>query len=342
MILTTPEELRLYLPTHVADSLESLNGFIDNSEHDFLLEKIGQPLYARLQEEYDKLEDKSVLIDGTDRDNAWVQLIGLCQRPVAFDMLYRAADVSAVSMNESGLNILGTGEYDAADGEMIDRYKRRLNMEAHRGIDRLLTILEEWAEDVASPMADEGLVEHYRQLEEIIGLWKKSRYFYLAEGLFINTARRFNELVDIYDSREKFIQLLPDLRYCQEFILRPEIGDALTDDLLEKSKMLPSANPDEEQAIRLARYALALHTEARSNLFSRAEAKDEALGAVRRLVDYLKNHQDKLNPEAVKSSPFYVEKKRESAVSETAEETKAPRWKNNRKGNKLFVTRSIE
>lgn len=335
MLLTTANELRLYIPSHQIESLDAYQGFIDNSEHDFLMEKIGKPLYNALVERYEQLHDPDMILPGGNPLTPWQQLIHLCQRPVAFDMLYRAADVSAVSVNESGLNVTSTDGYESADGDIIDRYKKRLNQEAHRAIDRLLVTLEEWAIDIA----DEEAEEEDEEKQEIIDLWKKSRYFYLAEGLFINTATKFNEFVDIYESREKFIQLLPDLRYCQEFVLRPEIGDALTDDLVEKART-GQGNAEEKKAIRLAQYALALKVEDRSNLFKRTEAKDEAIGAMTRLVSFLKGNQAKFEAEAVKTSPFYEEPKPDAPKEPTA--PPAEPWKNNQKGNKLFVTPAIE
>ena len=187
MLLTTANELRLYIPSHQIESLDAYQGFIDNSEHDFLMEKIGKPLYNALVERYEQLHDPDMIIPGGNPITPWQQLIHLCQRPVAFDMLYRAADVSAVSVNESGLNVTSTDGYESADSDIIDRYKKRLYKEAHQAIDRLLVTLEEWAEDLASLKEDGNFDADESELEEIIGLWKKSRYFYLAEGLFINT-----------------------------------------------------------------------------------------------------------------------------------------------------------
>ena len=339
MLLTTAGELRLYIPSHQIASLDAYQGFIDNSEHDFLMEKIGKPLYQALVERYEDLHDKESILPGGSPLTPWQQLIHLCQRPVAFDMLYRAADVSAVSVNESGLNVTSTDGYESADHDIIDRYKKRLNQEAHRAIDRLLVTLEEWAEDLVSLKADGNFDADESELEEIIGLWKQSRYFYLAEGLFINTARKLNEFIDIYESREKFIQLLPDLRYCQEFVLRPEMGDELTDNLMQKMQQ-GELSAVEQKAVRLAQYALALKVEARSPLFKRDEAKDEAIGAMTRLVSYLKTNQSKLDEEAVKTSPFYEEPKPDTPKEQAA--PPAEPWKNNQKGNKLFVTRAIE
>lgn len=325
----------MYDPSHQIETLDAYQGFIDNSEHNFLMPRIGKPLYTALVKRYEELSDKESILPGGSPLSPWMQLIQLCQRPVAFDMLYRKADVSGVSANESGLNVVSTDGYESADKEKIDMYKSRMYKEAHEGIDRLLVTLEEWAIDIA----DEEAEEEDEEKQEIIDLWKRSRYFYLADGLLINTATKFNDFVSIYESREKFIQLLPDLRYCQEFVLRPEIGDALTDDLVEKART-GQGNAGEKKAIHLAQYALALKVEARSNLFKRAEAKDEAIGAMTRMTDYLKANQSSLDAEAVKTSPFYEAPKAE--VKPTAPEKPVEPWKNNRKGNKLFVARAIE
>lgn len=335
MLLTTAGELRMYDPSHQIDTLDAYQGFIDNSEHNFLMPRIGKPLYTALVKRYEELYDKESILPGGGSFSPWMQLIQLCQRPVAFDMLYRKADVSGVSANESGLNVVSTDGYESADKEKIDLYKSRMYKEAHEGIDRLLVTLEEWAIDIADEEAD----EEDEEKKEIIELWKKSRYFYLADGLLINTATKFNDFVSIYESREKFIQLLPDLRYCQEFVLRPEIGDALTDDLVGKART-GQGNAEEKKAIHLAQYALALKVEARSNLFKRAEAKDEAAGAMTRLVDYLRTNQNGLDAEAVKTSPFYEAPK--AVATPTEPEKPVDPWKNNRKGNKLFVARAIE
>lgn len=339
MLLTTTTELRQYLPAHQLDSLDGLTGFIDNSEHDFLLEKIGAPLYKALIEHYEEISDKDSILPGRSNLTPWHQLIHLCQRPIAFDTFYRAADVQAVSTNASGLNIVATDGYDAADTDVIERYKKRLNQEAHKGIDRLLVTLEEWAEDLSSLAEGTEPDEETKEKKNIIDLWRKSRYFYLAEGLFINTARKLNEFIDFYESREKFIQLLPDLRYCQEFVIRPELGDALTDDLMAKMQK-GKLSDVERKAVRMAQYALALKVESRSKLFNRAEAKDEAIGAMTRMTDYLKANQSSLDAEAVKTSPFYEAPKEEVKPIET--EKPVEKWKNNRRGNKLFVISAIE
>ena len=335
LILTTPEELRQYHPAHVLSTLDSYIGFIRSSQTQFLTPFVGKPLFNAVIAKYGSFYDKTELL-ADNEFTPWQELIYLCQGPVAFDMAYRAADVSAVSLNDSGLNIVETGGYEKADKEDKESYKKRMYKEAHAAIDRLLVTLEEWAEEVGATDLDD-LSDEQQEKKAIVTLWRQSRYYYLAEGLFINTARKLNEFIDIYESREKFIQLLPDLRYCNEFVIRPELGDALTDDLIRKQQD-GALSSVEAQAVHLAQYALALKVEDRSTLFKRPEAKDEAIGAMKRLIKFLSDNQSAFDEDIIKTAPFY----KEPAPKPTEPPTPVDPWKNNRRGNKIFVTPAIE
>ena len=106
--------------------------------------------------------------------------------------------------------------------------------------------------------------------------------------------------------------------------------------LVEAAAQRPALTPKQVKV----KLFLALKVEDRSNLFKRTEAKDEAIGAMTRLVSFLKGNQAKLDAEAVKTSPFYEEPKPDAPKEPTA--PPAEPWKNNQKGNKLFVTPAIE
>lgn len=353
MLITTPEELTQYVPNHVVEDVRSLAGFIDNSENDFLLDKVGRPLYRRLCMKYEDILEKEVLIPGEMvRFSPWRELIRLCQRCVAYDSLYRSADIIGVSINDAGMNVVSSGNYDAADKEQKEGYKLRCKTEAHRAIDRLLVQLEEWAE-LINDETEKWNEQDREEAEEIVSLWKKSRYYYLADGLFINTAKMFNEYVDIYENREKFVTLLPDIRYCQDIVLRTELGDGLTDALLQKAKD-GTSNPSEKKAIHLIRQTLSLKVEERSPMFNRKDAKSEAIQSLKMLLDYMQQHSDEM-PEEIKESPFYEPpSKQEEPIASEEDQSQGiiglpqdyrpkqeVRWKNNRAGNKLFVTHAI-
>ena len=189
--------------------------------------------------------------------------------------------------------------------------------------------LEEWAkQDYSSvdPESDDA------KKKELVELWKRSAYFYLVEGLLLNTASALSEFLDIYDSREKFISLLPDLRYIQELILSEEIGDDLLEDLTRKNLNGELKNASEKKAVRLLKRAMALLLEDRNKLFKREAAHSEAVQAVKAARAFVEQHVGDFDEKAVSTSPFAP--KPQPAVSDEV-------WKNNRKGNVFFATHPL-
>lgn len=372
MILSTPEELRLYLPTHVLDNIDNVRGALDNSEHDFLRERIGAPLLARLSRKYSDtyIDSESGLpaLPAIESDllnyptEPWPVLITLCQRCVVFDAFSRMADIMPLSVHDAGINVVETKGYDAAPEKAVAAYKLQMQKEAHAAANRLLIQLEEWQQEVAQASGDEEPSDDAPTPEpqstpddevqqgesdaqsteptesepteptasgeqeeeesgaepepsaaeeeeadprvEIVALWKESAYYYYADGLLFNTATDFDRFVNIYESREKFIQLVPDIRYCQETNLETELGEELLSDLIEKRRTGQWNATERKAYIRLQR-TLSLMVEARNPMFKRAAASDEAVGQLCLALDYIRKNQKQFNREAMEQSPLY-------------------------------------
>ncbi len=259
MLITTISELRLSSPAHALDSIDGLVGFIDNSEHDFLEDKLGTPLYDALCQWYDKnpIERSSV---SDYQTGYWNRLLLLAQRCVAFDALGRAIGMQAISVNNAGINMSIADDYPAPDknGKTIDLYRDTCTKEAHAALNQLLRQLEQWCKrPTPDPSLDsEGsenndstvLGDSVAEREEIVALWKESRYYYLAAALLIPSCEVLQSYLNIYDSREKFIQLLPDLRFIQEEIIANSIGEDLLKVVIDFARdgKLPSNNPESE------------------------------------------------------------------------------------------------
>jgi hypothetical protein len=142
MILTTIEELRFHSPAHAFDSIDGLTGFIDNSEHDFLEDKLGTPLYVRLQQWYDENQSQMSLVSapevGGDELSPYNRLCLLAQRCVAFDALGRAIGMQVVSVNNSGVNQMVADDYQKPSEKNIETYRQTCNTEAHAALNQLL------------------------------------------------------------------------------------------------------------------------------------------------------------------------------------------------------------
>ena len=228
MIITTIEELRLCFPSHAIDNIDGFVGYIDNSEHDFLLQPLGQPLYDKLCDWYDRNRPVASSVD--DKQTGYYnKLLLIAQRCVAFDAMSRAIDQQAVSINGAGINFASADDYKTADRAAIEAAKQSYVKEAHSALNRLLYTLEQWT--AQCPSAEEAKKAD-AELFEICKFWRSSRYFYLAAQLLIPSATVLQEYLNIYDSREKFIQMLPDLHFIQEEQVAPSIGEDFCDTLV--------------------------------------------------------------------------------------------------------------
>lgn len=384
MLISTPEELRLYAPANAIDHIDTLAGFLDSSEHDFLAEKLGSQLHASLVAYYQNLRTSegglenfiNSITQGTELP-PYARLLTIAQRIVAFDALGRAIDMQAISVNGSGINISTADDYQKADRETVLAYKATCTKEAHAAVNRLLVLLEEWTkESSASPAevpADESAVEgegsahagspsgeeatapegspsgstDTEEKTEIVSLWRSSRFFFLAAGLVIPSATVLQDYLNIYDSREKFITMLPDLRTIQEDIIAPIIGEDFLDYMISFSRSAPSGLSAGDirllsRILHRLRKAVARHLESRTQQMKltdprRNAAHDEAVQLTTDLSDYLSAHQADFPHDALEaftSSPLYK-------PADTPASSDTPSFENNAADSVIFVTPAL-
>ena len=261
MLITSIQELRLVSPSHAFDTIDGLVGFIDNSEHGFLEDKLGTPLYNALCQWYDQnLTVRSSVADY--QTGYWNRLLLMAQRVVGFDALGRSAGMQGVSVNNAGINMGIADDYPKADRDAIDTYRKTCFTEALKSCDLMLAELERWTTEAAATAATtaatpatvpdgspapatvpdgspsgEGTAVANSPLEdersEIVSLWRQSRYFYLAASMLIPSAVVLQQYLDFDESREKFIRMLPDLRFIQEEIIANSIGEEYLDHLID-------------------------------------------------------------------------------------------------------------
>lgn len=305
MIITTIEELRTAAPSHALDSIDGLASFIDNSEHDFLQEKLGQPLYQALCEQYaahgqgySHVEEPST--------GYFNRLLLMCQRVVAFDALGRAAGSQAISLNDMGINVATADEYAAATDKSIDRFVATCVKESHASLNRLLQTLEQWTQETKADSDDQD-----EEQKEIVNLWRKSRYFYLAAGMIVPSATVLQDYWNFYENREKFIMMLPDLRYLQEEVVAPAIGEDLCDWLVKQVTTNTDLTDVTKRTIDKLRKTIAAMLEERTQVIKtektrRLQAHDESVRLLQSAIDYISAHQSDYPQDVMKSSPLYV------------------------------------
>ena len=377
MIISTPDELRLYAPSHDIDHIEAMAGFIDSSEQDFLKEKLGDDLFDALTTYYRQLKSDSAVLEDfvkkvADGDELppYARLLSVCQRIVTYDALSRGINIQAVSVNGAGVNIPVADDYLKADREAIKDFKSTCYTEAHAALNRLLVLLEQWTikanasettetpgdaetpNDQADPNTPTSSADTSEEsspedeIKEITKYWRSSRFFYLAASCIIPSASILQEYLNIYDSREKYIQMLPDLRYIQEEIMEPIFGEDYIAYLIE----LATKGTSEKLPLRIIhklRKTVARHLESRSMAIKvgdprRETAHNEAVALTQDLTDYIRTHQpdfDEGMTNAFKSSPLFVAENPEESGKKATPYT--PEFENNSDDAVMFVTPAL-
>jgi hypothetical protein len=303
MILSTTKELRLHIPSNAIDEISSLQGILDNSEKDFLRDKLGDSLYNRLCEYYQTVSPDDfymAVCNGENTQHPWMQLLLMAQRMVAYDAMSRFVYTQALSINGTGINVASSDDYGTASKDLLDKGVQGYKREAMVSLNQMLVMLEGWAKKMATPapIADADTIEQPTEpkdeepkaIEEISLLWQESQYYYLHHDLLIATCADLQHYLDIYESREKFIRLLPDLHFIQD----EYISEAIGEDTVQR--LLHTDAPADKPLLRKVRRLMVAHLEERTTILTidkarRAAAHNEAISlrsSVLRLMEMRK------------------------------------------------------
>lgn len=346
MILSTTKELRLHIPSNAIDEISSLQGILDNSEKDFLRDKLGDSLYRKLCEYYQTVSPDDfymAVTNGEHTHQPWMQLLVLAQRMVTYDAMSRFAYTQALSINGTGINVASSEDYGAASKDLLDKGVQGYKREAMVSLNQMLVMLEGWAREMTTPVAiatdvdtteqptTEPVDEEHKAFEEISLLWQESQYYYLHHDLLIATCADLQQYLDIYESREKFIRLLPDLHFIQDEYISEAIGEPMVQHLLT------TTDPADKPLLRKVRRLMVAHLEERTTILTidkarRSAAHNEAISlraSVLRLME-MRKAVEKANTENQNTNS------ENQNPSTNTNDDKG--YENNQPGSKFFVS----
>lgn len=373
MILSTNQELRLILPSNAVDEIANLRGVLDNSEKDFLQDKLGKPLYTRLCEYYTTLGGDGFyqqMTDGSYAKKPWSVLLNLAQRMVVNDAMSRYAYQQILSVNGAGVNIASSTDYDPATEKLLDKGVAGYKKEAMVSLNNLLILLENWAVSINTPaeaaatkdgststdvpkgestevpngesteVPNDESTEAHTAIEEIVLLWQESKYYYLHHDLLIPTCSTLQQYLDVYDNRDKFIRLLPDLRYVQDEYIADVFGDELIDRLQHAD--------DRDKLLRKVRRLMTAYLVERTTVIAfdkatRMLAHNESISlrdSVYRILNAEKQAQEAAdsNASSSTSSTSTTTAASSSSAADKSAADKSGGYENNQEGGKIFVT----
>ena len=340
MLLTTDDEIRSLMPTSKWNDVDMLLSCVEEEEQNVVLNLLGDELMNRLVADYERLKAKyggitpdvlrtdmlrpDKLEDQADRQA--VRAIRICQKIQLFLAVAHNAGLMSVQFNSGGgLNQATAEYYEKADDKSVERFVKDAYMKAHRNTDELLTLLEHDARSPQPLWAE---------------MWKQSRYYFEQSNLLITTALQMQYFLNINSSRQRFIELLPDLQFVQQHYIKPRLGAKLTEAFIRfntsnevihypynpevptegeaptdgeastegegsQHPIYPDAMLAWCDAIQRVRMAMAIFTEWRNPQLRRKESLDEANLSIASAVSYISENQEYFMP-YVESSPFYV------------------------------------
>lgn len=359
MILFTNQELRLHLPSNAVDEVANLQGMLDNSEKDFLKPRLGASLYDRLCKYYASIEPGDfcdTVINGNYTDSPWSELLLYAQRMIVNDAMAQNIEKQALSVNGSGINVASSNDFAVATKDQIAQGKESYRQSAMTSLNNMLSLLEGWAKEVNTPMliegagdgvegtnsenndATEAATEQHQAIEEIVTLWQESKYYYYHKDLLFPTCESLQPYLDIYGNRDKFVRLIPDMRFIQSEYLEEAFGEDFIPRLLQAS--------EDDKMLKKARQLVAAYLKQRTSVINfdkltRSLAHDDAITVRESIHRLLKKEkaeaQAKLdaanngNAEGVSSSTS-------NTFSESASDDNDEGYKNNQAGSRIFVT----
>jgi hypothetical protein len=211
-------------------------------------------------------------------------------------------------------------DYPKAPKESIDDYRKTCFTEALKSCDLMLAELERWTTEETSATAasgspaDEGTavangqcsmfnVQFEDERSEIVTLWRQSRYFYLAASMLIPSAVVLQQYLDFDESREKFIRMLPDLRFIQEEIIANSIGEEYLDHLIDVSvktagdaQPITTKSPVELRIIHQLRRVIVAWLISRTKVLkydkeAKLQAHDDGVRKMQDACDFIRRNQ---------------------------------------------------
>lgn len=347
MFITTENEIISLMPTSRWKDPKKMMGYLEEEERVALEPLLGTPLYQYLCKEYERLRKTYVDITATTikptrkakadpglpyadvtekldaiqaglhpyqspcvptddeeedvpaADMKTIRLLRICQRIEFYKMLSHKAGLLTVSFNEGGgMNIISADNYEPASDKDRDEARKDAFWSAGRAVDDLLIFLE-------SDAKGEKLFTE---------LWQEADAFYLHKDLLFQTARVLNEYLPIKGERMTYIELVRDIRFCQNTYLKPRVGAKLLRAVIAFLNGGAGTAADtavmEELATQL-RIALAFYVESRrvevgpkNEKLARRDSMTDAQQAMAMACAYIEENLDALG-QAVVDTPIY-------------------------------------
>lgn len=127
--------------------------------------------------------------------------------------------------------------------------------------------------------------EKHEAIGEIILLWQESKYYYYHSDLLFPTCESLQPYLDIYENRDKFVRLIPDMRFIQSEYLEEAFGEDFIPRILQAS--------EDDKLLKKARQLVVAYLKERTSVINfdkltRTTAHNDAVTVRESIHRYLK------------------------------------------------------
>lgn len=199
-IITNISQLRDASTINISNLLRNWQPYINEAEKVFIKPFIGTEFYEQLKEEANS---------SSSGYSGYEDVLALAQTAIALYALYLGVDEMALSVSSQGIQVVASDSHKPAPQYAVLNLKETWIARAHRNMDFLLEYLDEHKEDF--PL-----------------------YLPATDGLFITSAKDFQQYVDIRGSRRLYISLKPIMKNIERKFILNTLGKDYYDELKEK------------------------------------------------------------------------------------------------------------
>lgn len=232
MLFKATLDLTAFVSINKNYNFASLKGAIETAQEQYLLPLLGEKLFEWLDAEFNK---ESITLNTLQK-----KLLLKTQAALAFYTMYERIPEGNVHVNELGLQQTSSDDYDVtrpATDQAVNRLEASYLLNGYRKAEGLLQFLE--SNSKAFPD------------------WEHSEAFAQSRETFIRSFSEMQNHIPQLNSRKVFLYARPQLRLAMHKYIRPALGDAFYNFLLDKWIHAKELNAPETEVIQLIQPALA-------------------------------------------------------------------------------------
>lgn len=190
MIIKDTETLREYLSVNGSVDHENIAPYLKKAERNLLKPLIGATQLA--------------IFDAEQTDETIIYAQELAQEAVANFGYYMYLPIGAVQISDSGIHVVDIENTKAASDKQFKELQRSFKKSGHEALDELLEYMEE------NPSRFEA--------------WTTSPNYTVFKELLVNTTAIFNKWFYIFNSRQTFVALKPNLQIVEDRFIKNVLG----------------------------------------------------------------------------------------------------------------------